>query len=58
MAAGANSFNIGQYLRARNICPDSLRLELGENGRVRLEFDTELFSNFVHSKGYESLNIF
>ncbi|KAH3708009.1 hypothetical protein DPMN_067448 [Dreissena polymorpha] len=41
MATGTNCFNIGQYLRARNICPASLRLELGENGRVRCEFDME-----------------
>ncbi|KAH3737250.1 hypothetical protein DPMN_043833 [Dreissena polymorpha] len=30
-ATGTNSFNIGQYLRARNICPSSLRIELGGN---------------------------
>ncbi|KAH3724120.1 hypothetical protein DPMN_049930 [Dreissena polymorpha] len=41
MATGINSFNIGQYLRARNICPSSLRIELGDNGRVRFEFDME-----------------
>ncbi|KAH3888513.1 hypothetical protein DPMN_012549 [Dreissena polymorpha] len=34
MVTGTNSFNIGQYLRARNICPSSLRIELGDNGRL------------------------
>ncbi|KAH3857714.1 hypothetical protein DPMN_100326 [Dreissena polymorpha] len=38
-ATGINSLHIGQYLRARNICPSSLRIELGDNGRVRFEFD-------------------
>ncbi|KAH3862465.1 uncharacterized protein LOC127870435 [Dreissena polymorpha] len=41
MATGINSFHIGQYLRARNICPFSLRIELGDYGRVRFEFDME-----------------
>ncbi|KAH3881473.1 hypothetical protein DPMN_005399 [Dreissena polymorpha] len=43
MATGINSFHIGQYLRARNICPSSLRIEFGDNGRVRFEFDMEGF---------------
>ncbi|KAH3810434.1 hypothetical protein DPMN_138826 [Dreissena polymorpha] len=34
MATGINRFHIGQYFRARNICPSSLRIELGDNGRL------------------------